>query len=138
MKNTYKFLILFMLLPFAISASVKDGKYTKNKVIKKEFTVLKDATLNVTNKYGNIDIITWNENTIRIEVSITTNGDDEEKVKDKLDETRYFRLYAFTNQYEFMAVLAEYFIESPADFKAHFPQLYDHTKKLLNFRFAGN
>ncbi|MBI9042802.1 hypothetical protein [Lutibacter sp.] len=85
MKNTYKFLIVFMLLPFAISASVKDWKYTKNKVIKKEFTVLKDATLNVTNKYGNIDIITWNENTIRIEVSITTNGDDEEKVKDKLD-----------------------------------------------------
>lgn len=58
-------------------------------------------------------------------------------VKDKLDETSYFRAYAFTNQYEFMAVLAEYFIESPTDFKAHFPQLYEHTQKLLNFRFAG-
>ncbi len=60
-----------------------------------------------------------------------------QEVKDKLDETRYFREYAFTNQYEFMAVLAEYFIESPTDFKDHFPQLYDHTQKLLNFRFAG-
>ena len=60
-----------------------------------------------------------------------------QEVKDKLDETRYFRSYAFTNQYEFMAVLAEYFIESPSDFKNHFPQLYDHTQKLLNFRFAG-
>lgn len=60
-----------------------------------------------------------------------------QEVKDKLDETRYFRAYAFTNQYEFMAVLAEYFIESPTDFKDHFPQLYDHTQKLLNFRFAG-
>lgn len=59
------------------------------------------------------------------------------EVKDRLDETRYFREYAFTNQYEFMAVLAEYFIESPQDFKEHFPQLYDHTQKLLNFRFAG-
>jgi len=58
-------------------------------------------------------------------------------VKDKLDETRYFRAYAFTNQYEFMAVLAEYFIESPTDFKNHFPQLYDHTQKMLNFRFTG-
>lgn len=60
-----------------------------------------------------------------------------QEVKDKLDETRYFRAYAFTNQYEFMAVLAEYFIESPTDFKDHFPQLYNHTQKLLNFRFAG-
>lgn len=61
----------------------------------------------------------------------------QQEVKDRLDETRYFRAYAFTNQYEFMAVLAEYFIESPQDFKEHFPQLYDHTRKLLNFRFAG-
>ncbi len=59
------------------------------------------------------------------------------EVKDKLDETQYFRSYAFTNQYEFMAVLSEYFIESPKEFKTHFPQLYVYTQKLLNFRFAG-
>ena len=58
-------------------------------------------------------------------------------VRDKLNKTRYFRNYAFTNQYEFMAVLAEYFIESPNDFKEHFPELYKHTKQLLNFTFAG-
>jgi hypothetical protein len=58
-------------------------------------------------------------------------------LKEKLDETQYFRAYAFTNQYEFMAVLAEYFIESPNDFKSHFPKLYSHTQKLLNFTFAG-
>lgn len=61
----------------------------------------------------------------------------EQEVKDKLDATQYFRDYAFTNQYEFMAVLAEYFFESPKDFKCHFPEIYDSTKKLLNFRFAG-
>ena len=60
-----------------------------------------------------------------------------QEVKDKLDQTRYFRAYAFTNQYEFMAVLAEYFIESPNDFKSHFPVLYKHTQTLLNFRYAG-
>lgn len=60
-----------------------------------------------------------------------------QEVKDKLDETRFFREYAFTNQYEFMAVLTEYFIESPAEFKSNFPQLYESTRKLLNFNFAG-
>lgn len=59
------------------------------------------------------------------------------ELKEKLDETRYFRAYAFTNQYEFMAVLAEYFIESPEEFKTHFPKLYSYTQKLLNFTFAG-
>ncbi len=61
----------------------------------------------------------------------------QKEVKEKLDDTRYFRSYAFTNQYEFMAVLSEYFIESPNEFKKHFPQLYSYTQKLLNFRFAG-
>ncbi|MBT8255465.1 MAG: zinc-dependent peptidase [Bacteroidia bacterium] len=59
------------------------------------------------------------------------------EVKDKLDETQFFRAYAFTNQYEFMAVLTEYFFESPKDFKSHFPKLYNYTRKLLNFNFAG-
>ncbi len=60
-----------------------------------------------------------------------------EELKHKLDETRYFREYAFTNQYEFMAILAEYFIESPDEFKTHFPALYKYTQNLLNFRYAG-
>lgn len=60
-----------------------------------------------------------------------------QEVKDKLDETRFFRAYAFTNQYEFLAVLAEYFIESPTEFRTHFPVVYDHTRKLLNFNFKG-
>jgi len=58
-------------------------------------------------------------------------------LKDKLDKTKYFRAYAFTNQYEFMAILTEYFIESSIEFKQHFPELYSSIKKLLNFTFAG-
>jgi Mlc titration factor MtfA (ptsG expression regulator) len=59
------------------------------------------------------------------------------EVKDSLEQSRYFRTYAFTNQYEFMAVLAEYFIESPDELKVAFPSLYGSVRKLLNFRFAG-
>ncbi|MCZ4318113.1 zinc-dependent peptidase [Aequorivita viscosa] len=59
-----------------------------------------------------------------------------QNVKDKIDKTAFFRAYAFSNQYEFMAVLAEYFFESPTEFKSQFPKIYDYTKKLLNFNFA--
>ena len=58
-------------------------------------------------------------------------------IRERLDKTQYFRSYAFTNQYEFMAVLAEYFIESPREFKSHFPKIYGYTRKLLNFTFGG-
>ncbi|MEP0262819.1 zinc-dependent peptidase [Dokdonia sp.] len=61
----------------------------------------------------------------------------DQDLKDKLDEVRYFRAYAFTNEFEFMAVLAEYFMESPEEFKINFPKLYAYQKCLLNFNFAN-
>lgn len=60
-----------------------------------------------------------------------------QEVKDRLDEVKYFRDYAFTNQYEFMAVMVEYFFESPEDFKNYFPQLYNHVRSMLSFNYAG-
>ncbi|MDO6597540.1 hypothetical protein Q4512_11490 [Oceanihabitans sp. 2_MG-2023] len=85
----YKTLIAFMLLPMLLVAGtnpVHIGKHTKEKVIKKEFNVTPDATLKVDNSYGNLDIITWEENRIVFEVTITTNGNDLEKVQEKLDD----------------------------------------------------
>ena len=58
------------------------------------------------------------------------------EVKEKLNNTNYFRKYGFTNQYEFLAVIAEYFFESPKEFKTNFPTIYGHTQKLLNFKYS--
>lgn len=82
----YRILLAFIMLPLFVLASEKtDGKYTKKKVINKTFSVSADATLKVNNSYGNIDVITWNENRIVFEVTITTSGNDEEKVQKKLN-----------------------------------------------------
>lgn len=78
-------IILLLLIPVTIFAN-NEGKYTKTKTVKKEFTVNKDALLNVNNKYGNIEIVTWNENRIVFEVVITTNGNDEDKVTKRLED----------------------------------------------------
>jgi hypothetical protein len=86
MKTTFKILCIAFLLPLAIYATEDKGKYTKNKVIKKSYTVNKDATLNISNKFGNVDIVTNTSNSIEIMVSITTNGDNEEKVQERLNE----------------------------------------------------
>lgn len=58
------------------------------------------------------------------------------EIKAKIAKDAYFRSYAFTNEFEFMAVIIEHFFESPEIFKAAFPEMYAHTKTLLNFNFA--
>ena len=83
----YKTVFMLLLLPaIALGNNPLKGKYTKNKIITKEYTVNSDATLKIDNSYGNLDIVTWDENRIEIQVSITTNGNDEEKVQRKLDD----------------------------------------------------
>lgn len=87
MKQLSKILLVFLLIPLAVFANENPkfkGKYTKTKTLKKEYNVNANAGLMVDNSYGNVDIVTWNENRTVIEVVITTNGNDESKVEEKL------------------------------------------------------
>jgi len=81
-------LLLCVLSPVFLLANdnMLNGKYTKEKTIKKEFKVNADALLQVSNSYGNLNVTSWNENRIVIEVHIKTNGNNEDKVQKKLDE----------------------------------------------------
>lgn len=58
-------------------------------------------------------------------------------LKEKIMASDYFRNYAFTNQFEFLAVAIENFIETPQTFKMQFPQIYNKVKQMLNFNIAG-
>ncbi|WP_445736696.1 zinc-dependent peptidase [Mariniflexile sp.] len=60
-----------------------------------------------------------------------------ELLRNKLMASDYFRKYAFTNQFEFVAVIIENFIETPQIFKAEFPLVYSKVKQMLNFTVAG-
>ncbi|QXP59106.1 hypothetical protein [Olleya sp. HaHaR_3_96] len=87
MKLLYKLTLCLLLPLFAFSNTGNwDGKHTKKKTITKEYTVNDDATLKIANKYGNLDIITWTGNTITIEVTITTNGNDADEVANRANE----------------------------------------------------
>lgn len=82
-------LTLFVLLPLNGSAHTGpqlNGRHTKEKTIKREFKVSPDALLKISNSYGNLTLTSWNEDRVVIEVHIKTNGNNEEKVQEKLDE----------------------------------------------------
>ena len=80
------FFILIAIPAVALAYNGFKGRYTKEKKITKEFTVNPDARLKIDNSYGDVNITSWNENKTVIEVFIKTNGNDEERVQDKLDE----------------------------------------------------
>ncbi|MBT8324313.1 MAG: zinc-dependent peptidase [Winogradskyella sp.] len=62
---------------------------------------------------------------------------DNEPIRQALITSNYFRGYAFTNQFEFAAVLMEHFMETPSEFKTQFPDVYSYVKQMLNYNFAG-
>ncbi len=83
----YKTLIVFFLIPaMACAEGDLKGKYTKQKRVKKEFKVSANDLLKISNSYGNIDMVTWDQNRVEIEVIVRTNGNDEEKVEKRLRE----------------------------------------------------
>lgn len=88
-SQLYKAIFALLLIPtLALSNSILDGSTvdTKQKTIKKEFTVNNNASLKVDNSYGNINIATYTGNKIIIEVTIKTSSNDAEKAKEKLDD----------------------------------------------------
>ena len=64
-------------------------------------------------------------NEINEEVSIPS-------VKEQLIQANYFRIYAFTNQFEFLACILENFFETPLEFEKQFPHLYNKVSLMLN------
>ena len=56
------------------------------------------------------------------------------EIRQQMEHSQYFRDYAFANQYEFMAVLTEYFFESPTLLKEQFPLLYSHLQTALLYK----
>lgn len=59
------------------------------------------------------------------------------ELRERLVKSEYFRGYAYTNQFEFLAVLIENFMETPESFRNAFPQIYAKVKQMLNFEVKG-
>lgn len=51
----------------------------------------------------------------------------------QLSDKKYFRDYAYENQFEFLSVLLEHFFETPHIFKAEFPDLFENVRSMINF-----
>lgn len=58
-----------------------------------------------------------------------------EEVRKRIVDTKILRDYAYTDKFEFIAVLVEVFMESPKELKSKFPEIYAYVSQMLNFRY---
>ena len=87
MKTLFYKITLLLLFPAAVFANNGElkGKYTKEKTLNKEFSVSPNAMLKISNDYGNLDVTSWDQNRIVMQISIKVSGNNEEKVIKKLE-----------------------------------------------------
>lgn len=83
-KN-FKALAVILLAPTLLLAHPDQGRYKKERVIKKSFEVNATALLKVDNAYGNLTMTTWDKNTIEMVITIKADGNNEEKVINKIE-----------------------------------------------------
>lgn len=83
----FKLFGLLLMLPFLATANNSNViiKTTKEKTINKSFNVSSNTTLKIDNTYGNLDIVTWNENRIEFDITIKVTGGSTDKVQKRLD-----------------------------------------------------
>ncbi|MDO5970786.1 zinc-dependent peptidase [Flavivirga aquimarina] len=68
---------------------------------------------------------------------LSTLFSENEGLREELKASNYFRKYAYTNQFEFLAVTIENFIETPQEFRSQFPEIYNKIRQMLNFKVSG-
>ncbi len=80
-----RILLLILLQPISMAASIPIAeKVTKE--IHKEINVNPDATVKIENQFGNVNIITWDQNRVVMDIQITVEGRSLTKIKDRLDD----------------------------------------------------
>jgi Mlc titration factor MtfA (ptsG expression regulator) len=58
----------------------------------------------------------------------------DQNLNNELHTKGYFRVYAYENQFEFLAVVLEHFYETSHVFKKELPKLYAHVSRMINFK----
>ncbi len=93
MKSAYKFTLSLLLVGFLGTALGAALPREYSKAIKREFDITPSGTTSISNKYGKVEIKTWDRNRVKIDVTIIVNASSEkdaQKVFERID-------IAFTN-----------------------------------------
>jgi len=84
-KRNYKnYALVFILILFTgFTSSASEDEYSKK--IQKEYDANEQTHLNLTNKYGDVEITNWEKNSVFIDVTITVDHKREDKAEELLE-----------------------------------------------------
>jgi len=88
MKLLYNLGLSLVLLAVATSGLQAAKRQEFTKTIKKEFDITADGTTHISNKYGRVDVKTWDRSRVKIEVTIVVRSNSEsnaQKVFDRIN-----------------------------------------------------
>lgn len=102
----FVFLLLITNISVTFAADIVMKKREFSKVINKDFPITNNGTTTLYNKYGKIDVKTWSENRVKIDVTILVRSENERDAEEMFDRIKV----DFTNTNDF--VKAETFIEN--------------------------
>ena len=88
MRRTYSYIALLVLGLFAFAANdvqAADDKKDFTKTIKKDFPISPKGNVSITNKYGKVDVSTWDQARVKVEVKITVRAKDEQTAQTGFD-----------------------------------------------------
>ncbi|MGV3459339.1 MAG: hypothetical protein ACO1N9_02675 [Flavobacterium sp.] len=85
LTNCKYLLLALLLLPYGVWANGVDGKFKKEKTIRKAYNVSGDILMDVKHEYGMITVTTWDQNRAEIDVLVRVTGNDEREVSRKFD-----------------------------------------------------
>ena len=80
---TLPLLLVGLLVCGTLSATPSLREFSKT--INKQFNISEDGLVNLSNKYGKIDIKTWDQNTVRISVKILVEAKSEDSAQEVFD-----------------------------------------------------
>lgn len=105
-QSIYSFLLVLAGL---LVANTGEAAVNVDRVIEKSFPINADGTFDITNKYGNIDIVTWDQNEISIKVTISVKTGSQEKADEIFERINV----NFDDQRDFVSAVTE--IESKSN-----------------------
>lgn len=75
--------MFLLLVPLSAFAKVQDGRYKKEKTIKKAYNVSGNILTDINNRYGMITVSTWDQNRTEIDVLVRVSGNNEREVTER-------------------------------------------------------
>lgn len=122
----YKLVRLWIALVFFAPIAMNGQTYEMSKRFDKSFKLLKTTEVNISNKYGNVHLLSWDTDSVRFEVEVNIRSSKESRVE---------KLY---NEIDILFSQSPYYVNAISTFAGSgklWTEISDVTKSMLN---AGN